>query len=89
MIRSLFSIIVSVFMAIVALGLLVALFAIGLVVLWYFLIIIAVVWAARKVYYFFKGTPPPSMTQQYTQYSSRYREQFEKKSKGRVIEPDE
>ncbi len=76
-------------MAIVALGLLVALFAIGLVVLWYLLIIIAVVWAARRIYYFFKGSPPPSVSQQYTQYSSRYREQFDRKPKGRIIDPDE
>lgn len=78
-------------MAIVALGLLLALFAVGLVVLWYFLIIIAAVWLGRRIYYFFKGTPPPSMTAQYTQYTSRYREQFNQRTgrKGRVIDADD
>lgn len=81
--RNLISLLISVFFAIVALGLLVALFAIGLVVLWYFLIIVAVIWAARTIYYFFKGTPPPSVVQ-------RYDRKFQQKtSKGRIIEPDE
>lgn len=77
-------------MAIVALGLLVALFAIGLVVLWYVLIIGTVIWATRRLYYFFKGKQPPTMSQQYTMYSSRYEEQFKRKPRqGRIIDPDE
>ncbi len=92
MLRNIISIVVSLFFAVVALGLLVALFAIGLVVLWYVLIIGLGIWVIRRLYYFFKGKQPPSITEQYTVYTTRYREQFNRRSGqqgGRVIDQDD
>lgn len=86
MLKNILSLALSVFVAIVVLGLLVVLFSIGLVALWYLLLIAALVWAIRWLYYLIKGQKPPKVMQQYDYYYARYTDKSKKPRQGRTID---
>jgi len=72
MLKRTLNILIVAFFTILLLGLIAALFIIGLFVFWYVLVITAVAWLVRRIYYFIKGEKPPSVMQQYTTYTRYY-----------------
>jgi TM2 domain-containing membrane protein YozV len=82
MLENLLTILTRLILGVVAIGLAIGLFFIGIIALWYFLLIGTAVWLFRRLFLFWKGRQPEIITAESTDYRSK------SSHSGRIIDHD-